>query len=403
MQFVIAQNGIMTPYSSFGLGLLRDNATSAQTSMGGVGYAMQSGRQINVMNPASYAAIDSLTFLMEMGVNFSFQKQQETQSDGSVLKNDDFDGGLDYLTMQFPIGRYMGASVGILPFSSVGYAFGDEIENGIDSRQGYGSLSQLYAGIAGRPFKGFTVGANIAYLFGTLYNETYATLSNSWNTVYQRQFEVRDYRLTFGAQYSLPVAGTNKLTFGVTYAPSKTMLGKARNVRYDDVQDAEPILTYEHKIKDNFSLPDTWGAGVNFEIDRRWMMEVDYFYQPWSKAKFTDFSGENASQSYADRSKIAAGFQYTPNFRGSYFKRVNYRFGGYWCKDYLKIGGNQMREFSLTAGFGLPVPQFKTTVNLGFEWVKRNCSPNKLLKEEYFNITLGINFNEMWFRQSKIY
>ena len=60
-----AQNGTITPYSRFGYGMLRDNATSAQQSMGGVGYAMNSGRQINVMNPASYARIDSLTFLFD--------------------------------------------------------------------------------------------------------------------------------------------------------------------------------------------------------------------------------------------------------------------------------------------------------------------------------------------------
>ena len=49
------------------------------------------------------------------------------------------------------------------------------------------------------------------------------------------------------------------------------------------------------------------------------------------------------------------------------------------------------------------MPTFKTTVNLGFEWIKRNATPNPLITEDYFNITIGINFNEMWFRQSKIY
>ncbi|MDE6100559.1 MAG: hypothetical protein K2G01_05890, partial [Paramuribaculum sp.] len=53
---------ISSPYSKFGYGLLDNNATSAQMQMGGVGYAMSTGRQINVMNPASYAAADSLTF-----------------------------------------------------------------------------------------------------------------------------------------------------------------------------------------------------------------------------------------------------------------------------------------------------------------------------------------------------
>ena len=52
----VAQN--VTPYSMYGYGILGDRATSMQRQMGYVGYAMSSGRQINVMNPASYAAID---------------------------------------------------------------------------------------------------------------------------------------------------------------------------------------------------------------------------------------------------------------------------------------------------------------------------------------------------------
>ena len=159
-----AQNGTMTPYSSYGYGILGDHATSAQRAMGGVGYAMNSGRQINVMNPASYAAIDTLTFLFDMGIDLTAMWQNETLSDGKRLSERNFGGGLDYVTMQFPLGRRMGASVGLVPYSSVGYSFGSEIDNGIDSRQGSGSINELYVGVSGNPFKGFYVGANISYM-----------------------------------------------------------------------------------------------------------------------------------------------------------------------------------------------------------------------------------------------
>ena len=52
-----AQNREMSPYSMYGYGMLTDNASSTQRAMGGVGYAMSNGRQINVMNPASYAHV----------------------------------------------------------------------------------------------------------------------------------------------------------------------------------------------------------------------------------------------------------------------------------------------------------------------------------------------------------
>lgn len=397
---VCGQNGTMTPYSAYGLGILRDRSTSIQRSMGGVGYAMNSGRQINAMNPASYAAIDSLTFLFDIGLDLTAMWQNEDQN-GTKVNDKRFGGGLDYVTMQFPLGKYMGGSVGLVPFSSVGYSFGNKIDNGIDSRQGSGSLNELYLGIAGRPFNGFTVGAHVSYLFGTILNETYAVVSLNQSSLFQRQLVVRDYRFNFGAQYSFaPVAG-DRMTLGLTYSPSKALLGTGRSVNYD-TSDNEVQFSDEHKLKDSYSIPETWGAGINYQFGRKVMVEVDYTYQPWSKAKFRQ-SESNSLQSYADRSKYALGLQYVPDFRGNYFQRVNYRLGAFWADDYLKLRGNQLREYGVTAGFGFPVPDFKTTVNIGFEWKHRQAHPNPLIKEDYLSITIGVNFNEMWFRQSKIY
>ena len=146
-------------------------------------------------------------------------------------------------------------------------------------------------------------------------------------------------------------------------------------------------------------MPETWGAGINYEFRRKLMIEFDYTYQPWSKAKYRDFLNFD----YVDRTKYAFGVQYTPDFRGSYFKRVSYRIGANYCDDYMRIAGNSLRQYSLSAGFGFPVPTFKTTVNLGVEYMHRQAHPNPLIKENYINITLGINFNEMWFNQRKIY
>ncbi|MDE6469050.1 MAG: hypothetical protein K2L28_09185, partial [Muribaculaceae bacterium] len=277
---ISAQTGTMTPYSAYGYGILRDHATSAQRSMGGVGYAMNSGRQINAMNPASYAAIDSLTFLFDMGIDLTNLWQSEVIN-GEKTSNSTFGGGLDYVTMQFPLGKYMGASVGLLPYSSVGYAFGNKIDNGIDTRQGNGSLNELYVGVAGRPFKGFTVGANVSYLFGTIINETYASLSSDQSALFQKQLIVRDYRLDFGVQYGVNLRRTDRLTLGVVYSPGKTLLGNARQVYYDTALDSKPQFSDEHKLRDNYSLPETWGAGINYNFDRKLMIEFDYTYQPW--------------------------------------------------------------------------------------------------------------------------
>lgn len=404
----LAQNGTMTPYSRYAYGMLGDHATGAQRAMGSVGYAMSSGRQINAMNPASYAAIDTLTFLFDIGVDLTFLNQKETV-DGELVKDNKFGGGLDYVTMQFPLGRYMGMSVGLLPYSSVGYAFGSKIDNGIDSRQGSGSLNEFYAGVAGRPFKGFSVGANISYLFGTILNDTYGYITTGGSSLFEHQMEVRDYHLNFGALYGLTVNRHDRLTVGLTYSPAKTLLGNARTVVVvNDGTNQTSSVEGEHGLKGNYSLPETWGAGISYNFKNRLTVEFDYTYQPWSKAKYRGYENAPKTFDFADRSRYAVGLEYTPDLRGNYFKRIRYRLGGYFNNDYLKILGddgssNRLREWAITGGFGFPVPTLKTIVNLGLEYKRRQAHPNPLITENYFNIVIGVNFNEMWFRQSKIY
>lgn len=392
-----AQNSTLTPYSRYGYGILSDNATSAQRAMGGVGYAMNSGRQINVMNPASYAAVDSLTFLFDMGVDFTSLWSKE----GTTSENN-FGGGLDYITMLFPVTKYMGVSLGILPYSSVGYSFGSEIDNGATARQGSGSINQAYVGWGATPFKNFYAGFNFSYLFGNTVNDVYAYTITGSTSLFQREMKVRDWHLDIGLQYSFDIKPENRVTLGVTYSPGKSLHGETYGVYYDTNLDSKPDTVGFTKLNGLYSIPASYGAGINYQWRNRLMVEADFTYQPWKDAKYAPIENFEVTE-FSNRWKIGAGVQYTPSPRGSYFQRVQYRLGGYYNHDYLMILGNNIREYGASVGFGFPVPGFKSVVNLGIEYKHRQANPNPLIKEQYLNITIGINFNEMWFRKAKIY
>lgn len=392
-----AQN-TTSPYSKFGYGLLRDNATSAQRQMGGVGYAMRSGRQVNVMNPAAYAAMDSLTFIFDMGTDVSLFWREDNTG-----KDHDWGGGLDYVTMQFPVSKIIGVSAGILPYSSVGYSFGSEISNGASSHQGTGGLNQLYVGAGIMPLKNLSVGFNISYLFGNIYNDVYVSQTgSSTQSLFEQVMEVKDYHLQFGLQYRLRLSRKNAVTFGLTYTPSKTLLGKTYVLKYHDTSNAAPdtIAPGIVKLRDNFSLPDTWGAGIAYEWNDRLLAEVDFTYQNWSKVKYSQIENFSATK-FSNRWRVGAGLSYQPDYRGGYFKRMSYRLGGFYNRDYVMVEGNHVKDYGVSCGFGFPTYQ-KTVVNLGFEYSQRQATPNPLLKEKYFHITLGINFNEVWFYQRKL-
>lgn len=390
----------LSPYSRFGYGLLNDNATAAQNQMGGVGYAMRSGRQINAMNPASYAMTDSMTFLFDMGLDLTNVWSKEASQ-----SKHDIGGGLDYITMQFPLSKRMGMSIGLIPYSSVGYSFGSKIDNGSSTYEGLGGLNQFYLGVAGRIVGGLSVGANISYLFGTSYHDVYATATSSSTSLFEQVLEVRDFHLLFGAQYSHSFGTAHRVTLGLTYSPAKTLLGHTWIQKYDINSDAAPDTLNYTRLKGNFSLPETWGAGVAYEWNSRLTAEADFTYQPWSKAKI--MKNENfMNNTFANRYKFAAGLSYKPAERGGYMRRITYRLGAHYTRDYMMITSptesHNVHDYGISCGFGLPTPGQKTVVNIGFEWLHRGTATAGILSENYFNIRLGINFNQLWFMKSQL-
>lgn len=389
----------------YGYGILGDRATSMQRQMGSVGYAMNSGRQINVMNPASYAAVDSLTFLFDIGADVSMLWQKE-----GAVKESSVGGGLDYVTMQFPICKFMGGSIGMLPYSSVGYAFGKDIAHGALENQGTGGINQAYLGVAGT-YAGVSLGVNVAYSFGNILNDFYANPHTSGQALVQHVMQIRDWDIVFGAQYDLRLSRTEKMTFGLTYAPKKSLHGKTWvTTQETQVESVADTVAYM-KMNGNYETPTMIGAGVSYTHERssRWMVEADITYQEWSKVKYSSMTEigkpDNVvfqGMKFNNRTRFAVGGEIVPKLRGNYLQRMAYRAGAYYTNDYLKIMGNGVKEYGVSAGFGFNTPEGKTMVNLGFEWKHRNASPATLISENYFNITLGINVNELWFWQRRI-
>lgn len=387
---------ITSPYSRLGMGILGDNATGIQRSMGGVGIAMQNGRQINVMNPASYSQVDSLTFLWDIGLDLTNSWSTEGSKHGYNLG-----GGLDYITMEFRLAKNLGAAIGIVPFSSVGYTFGGEIENGLDSRTGSGGLSELFAGVGYQPFKGLSIGANFSYLFGSTTNIT--AVSSTSNTQFSRYLNVKDWNMKVGLQYAFMPSRKSKVVIGATYSPKKAMHGDAWGTIADIDLDKKADTVGYMKLKGNYELPATYGVGVSCTYDNRLNIEADYIYQQWSKAKYTPIDYfEDPNTKWNDRWKVSAGVSYTHDHRGSYLKRMTYRMGGFYNNDYMNVNGNKVRDYGVGIGFSFPALNTKTIVNLGVEWKHRYTVPVNLIKEDYLNITLSVNFNEMWFWKNKI-
>ncbi len=109
-------NNTTSPYSRYGIGDLQDYAFGRTIAMGGAAIASRYDRQINLANPASYNAIDSLGFMFEFGIDGRGSKYKNDL--GSTNANDI---NFQYFAMNFRVSNYVGAALGLTPFSDVGY------------------------------------------------------------------------------------------------------------------------------------------------------------------------------------------------------------------------------------------------------------------------------------------
>ena len=91
-----SQNGINSPYSRYGFGVMSDRSLGFNKGMSGVAQGFRNGLETNVMNPASYSAIDSLTALIDFGLTF----QNGNYKMGNLQKNAK-NTSIDYFTFQF--------------------------------------------------------------------------------------------------------------------------------------------------------------------------------------------------------------------------------------------------------------------------------------------------------------
>jgi len=139
------QVGSNSPYSRYGYGLLSNPALGASEGMGGISYGLRRSQQVNPGNPASYSELDSLTFIFDFGVSGHMARLND-----NVNKRDFYNGNLDYVAIQFPLIRNVGASVGLLPYSKTGYNFGDKRSlSGIqylETYRGTGGLTRFSLG-----------------------------------------------------------------------------------------------------------------------------------------------------------------------------------------------------------------------------------------------------------------
>ena len=392
---LMAQNSTNSPYTRYGYGDLANRSFGAGRSMGGVGIGLRSSKQINPMNPASYSSMDSMTFLFDFGAS-----AQLSWFDDGVNTQNDVNGNVEYMAMQFPIYKKAAMSIGLLPYSHVGYNFGESktLNDQMYTEQfsGIGGLNHLYAGLSIEIWKKrLSFGSNINYLFGANTHEAltkYGAL-NSTAVLSAKKLKVSDINFDFGLQYTHPLSKTDNVIFGLTFSPKKRL----NNTTYETISSGTEVIA-DTTTSLAYDKPAEFGFGASYVKTNKLLIAADFSYQEWSKASF---AGKN--DAFKNRSKISAGVEYIPNlYSRPYLNRMRYRAGVNYTNSYILVNGSGYNEFGATVGVGLPISDMRSFINVSVEYVKINADYKTMIDESYLRFTMSYTFNEFWFFKRKV-
>ena len=408
--------GTNSPYSQYGFGDLTDQSVGFNKGMSGVAQGFRKGNEVNPANPASYSAVDSLTFLFDGGFSGQYTRFKEN---GTKLNGKN--GGFDYVMGLFRVTRNFGVSFGVMPFSNIGYNYSskerfEDVNTTITTtHNGSGGISQLYLGAGWRIIKPLSVGFNLSYLWGD-YNMNITTSSTSDINTLSKQYlaSMSSYKLDIGVQAELPLNKDAQIVLGATFSQGHKFNGDPRCLIIHRNTAINKSDTTSYSAGDDLELPTAWTVGVAYNHGKKLRVGADFQMQHWAGIQYPDYvkAASNGSADYVmregllrDCQKVNVGAEWTPNPSGrKYLQHVRYRIGAGYTTPYYNINGQQgPKEFHASIGFGIPILNSinnRSIVNISAQWARR--SAENLITENSFRINIGITFNERWFAKWKV-
>ena len=388
-----AQNLTSSPYSRYAYGDLNENVPTAYRAMGGVGFGLRNNRIICPAQPASYTACDSLTFMMDVAASASWSRYQDVTG----MRNK-ANGNLEYLTIQVPLWKkWIAMSVGLLPYSSVGYSISLSDSTGVGGYhyttdyEGAGNISEVYGGLSFNICNWFAVGANVYYMWGNLSHlRTLVFKETGLNqTIQDEILSVSSVRLRYGAQF-FHTWGDHSVNVGAIFE-NKMKLNSALILIETQTNDSIPIY------QDGWQLPMVWGVGASYNWANRLTVAFDFERQCMASAMYNGYPGYRSG--LRDKNRYSFGVEYRHDPAGrKYAERMLWRAGVSVQDEYLaSIGAKRV-----TAGIGIGFPLYNigTIINMGVEYTHRGSAAS--LEENSLRLTIGASIAETWFFKRKL-
>jgi hypothetical protein len=389
------QKLVNSPYSRFNLGRLEQQGSFRSAGMGGIGTALRDNNSIQFTNPASYSSFDTLSFIFDIGMDYS----KSYLSNGLSNYHSD-DMNFHHLIIGFPVAKGFGVAAGVVPYSNGYYNLYDQVtvnDAGYDPitgpysqlHKGTGGYNTFFLGTGLKITSNISAGVNLTILFGQIekLNQINLLADNYlFSSKYTEKLSLKGVNFDYGIQYHTTLKNDYFFNTGISYTMGKKYRSNYEklNIRYSNFYlppYSPDTLTYENNTNGKVFLPQTIRTGIAFGKKDLIMAGIDYLYSNWASATIP------GSEEYiADSQTLCIGLEYTPK-KGSltnYLNNIDFRLGAHIADNYLIINGYQLKA------------------NLFFDYTKRYGSlESGFPRENLYSVGVSVNFHDYWFLKRK--
>lgn len=389
-----AQEGTASPYSFHGIGDIKFRGNVDNRSMGGVGI-LNDSIHINLQNPAALSSIRFTTFTVASTFTPSrFLTGNEKQKAQRTT--------LDYLAMVFPAGKFS-VSLGVMPYSSVGYKIIKKTDEEAYKYDGSGGLNKAFAAFSYQISPKLSFGAGLDYAFGKIErNVAYFQSDTQYGINENNVSKIGGVAFNLGAIYKTKISKLDFLTSATFTTRSNLVTDNTREIGRATLVNGTVVVFDKEEVavaNTRLKLPSKLSFGSGIGAEKKWFVGFESSFL--SKGDLDIDKSDDAV--YEASTRFAFGGYYVPKYNSfsSYFDRVTYRAGLRYENTGLVVKDIPIRDKAITFGLGLPLGGVFSNVNLGFELGRKGTQSADLVQENYMNFSVGISFSDRWFMKRK--
>jgi hypothetical protein len=396
----LAQDGTTSPYSFYGIGIQKFKGTAENRMMSGLS-SFSDSIHLSLQNPAGFADLRLVNYSVGGSHKYVTQKSASESQIASATS-------LDYIAIGVPMGKF-GAGFGLIPYSAVGYKLQSVDDITTTQSSGQGGLNRAFLTLAYKITPKFNIGLETNYNFGNIENTVYTKRDDlELGTREINKSNISGFSFNIGASYKTMVTEELELSSALTYTPGTNFNSENSRERSTIAILPSGVLVPSETLNFNegntdFTFPSQITLGAGIGKPKNWYVALEYGNQKTSNFtnRYIELDGSLDNVKFVNASKFRLGGFYIPNYNsiGTYWKRIVYRAGVRYEGTGINIVGQNINEFGISFGVGLPAGKLFSNINLGFEIGKRGTTKFGLIQENFFNTFLSLSLNDKWFEK----